>query len=235
MLLSGACCNSLPCVCLTVTAADTAGVDSMTCLMPAAPSLDTFCPSGTTLAPDAVTPVMGTCRHLCTEYRDDWGEGHVCSDAALRNSDEIWDESTAQCGVGLCNRHTTQDACEAGDDDARGTWEADGLSEMTCSDVQLFFNFRTYASSNRVERQGQMGAWFIGATATTCCSGFDAGAYMTCSLDADVPLLVRPLRVTLPLSHTGTRSKHAAADENWHGCAGSRLTCVRCCAASGWR
>merc|ERR1740130_1016621 len=82
-----------------MTAADTAGVDSMTCLIPAAPSLDTFCPSGTTLAPDAVAPVIGTCRHLCTDHRDDWGEGHVCSDAELRNSDEIWDESTAQCGV----------------------------------------------------------------------------------------------------------------------------------------
>ena len=215
MLLSGACCNSLACVCLAGTAngRDLAGTASqagaLACFAPATP-LAAFCPTGTTFVPDAVTPVIGECRHLCRadDARD---EDHVCGNVLQsgESNDEIYSDN-AQCGIGNCDRHTTQEACEAGENipGGRGSWEVGRYSEQTCSDVQLMANYQAY------EEHGHMATIMtLLVTGAACCTGFDLDAWrnihMSCSAD-DLPFAVRPLH-----QHILPNTSHArAADEN---------------------
>ena len=178
----------------------------LTCELP----LATFCPTGTSFAPDAVTPAGGTCRHLC-RADDAWNDDHVCRNVLQsgESNDEIYSDN-AQCGIGNCDRHTTQEACEAGENipGGRGSWEADRYSEQTCSDVQLMANYQAY------EEHGHMATIMtLLVTGAACCTGFDLDAWrnihMSCSAD-DLPFAVRPLH-----QHILPNTSHArAADEN---------------------
>ena len=147
------------------------------CMAPAVPLVE-VCPDGTTLAPDAVTPTIGECRHEC--HSDDaWNQDHACF-PLISNGQFDWNNNT--CGVGTCDMHSTPAACEANS----GFWREDELfSEQTCSHIQMVGSYISFADSS-----AQFTAMMVSMAGPTCCTGFDADAYFTCT-DSDMSIFVR--------------------------------------------
>ena len=148
------------------------------CMAPAVPLVE-VCPDGTTLAPDAVTPTIGECRHEC--HSDDaWNQDHACF-PLISSGQFDWNNNT--CGVGTCDMHSTPAACEANS----GFWREDELfSEQTCSDIQMVGSYISFADNSAA----MFTAMMVSMAGPTCCTGFDADAYFTCT-DSDMSIFVR--------------------------------------------
>ena len=181
MLLFGACCNSLACVCLAVSSMADGDDFTLLCLAPATPSAPSFCPDGTTFSPDVTTPEIGECRHAC-HAPDAWEPEHFCYSMVSTNTFD-WGNNT--CGIGDCDSHTTRSACEGGE----GHWDIeDSLSEQPCSSIQALTSYIAYVHPDdaffvAIEHLAKVGE--------TCCDGFDAEAFMQCTSD-DASIFVRP-------------------------------------------
>eukprot|EP01051_Picozoa_sp_SAG22_P012979 SAG22_NODE_1403_length_4492_cov_13.784430_3_plen_776_part_01 len=154
----------------------------MSCMVPVIP-VAAFCPEGNTLAPDAITPVIGECKHECQSH-DAWQPDHVCYEL-VSNARYDWSNNT--CGIGDCDRHNTPEACEADN----GYWRHDEMfSEQPCSTIQGLMSWMSFHAET--SDQGSPGASFFAMQALamvgeTCCSGYDPEAFMGCTSD-DVPV-----------------------------------------------
>ena len=154
--------------------------DLFSCLAAAVPEV-AFCPNGTTFSPDATIPEIGVCRHECTS-NDAWNPEHVCYPMVSTGTFD-WGNNT--CGIGDCDSHTTQSACEAGE----GHWQIDDdFGEQNCSHIQALIS---YNASVEPDSAVMYAAQALGMVGEFCCDGFDAEAFMQCTSD-DAPIFVRP-------------------------------------------
>ena len=161
--------NSYSADCMTCMF-DGGGENMLTCLgaaMPAAP----FCPAANPFDSTATVRETGECGHACMA-QDAW-QTTLCLSGGVGGVALDFNQNTT-CGIGSCDRHTTEAACAAGD----GHWQADQFSVKGCPDVQLFANYMT---GSYPDRAAAMVSYVLVSAGEDCCTGFTTAGYAVCS------------------------------------------------------
>ena len=149
------------------------GTDSAVCLGTAAPTAP-FCPAANPFDSAATVGDHGDCVHAC-QAPDAWSESHVCYPLVSAGT---FDNSNNTCGIGNCDRHTTEVACTAGD----GHWQlATPLSGGSCSNVQFAANYFTVDVAADNGPVGVVISHMLVEFGEDCCPGFNLAGYAVCS------------------------------------------------------